>query len=84
MSKACLDHDGTSDHHPAQRVHVIGTSRGGGGGGVQLGIYIVRMCVSKSEGYGSLLRLQVNEMNQKMSFKMGVKFAAPFCMVRNY
>ena len=47
---------------------------GGGGGGGRLGINHARMCVSKSEGYGSFF---VNEMNEKMSFKMGVKFAVP-------
>ena len=29
-----------------------------------------------------LIRLQVNEMNEKMSFKMGVKFAVPVYMCR--
>ena len=33
------------------------------------------MCASKSEGNGSFLRLQLNEI---MSFNMGVKFAALF------
>ena len=42
------------------------------------------MCVSKSEGNGFFLRLQVNEMNEKMSFKKGVKFAASFHMGKNY
>ena len=28
--------------------------------------------------------LQVNEMNEKMSFKMGGKFAIPFYMGRNF
>ena len=36
----------------------------------------------ESEGYGSPSWLQVNEMNVKMSFKMGVKYAALFYMVR--
>ena len=40
-----------------------------------LGLNHARMCVSKSEG--------VNEMNEKMSFKMGVKCAASFCMGTN-
>ena len=35
-----------------------------------------RMCVSKSEGNGSFIWLQMNEMNEKISFKMGMKFAA--------
>ena len=41
-----------------------------------------RMCVSKMEGNGSLFRHQVNEMNEKLSFQMGVKFAAPLYMGR--
>ena len=39
--------------------------------------------VSKSEGNGVLFRLQVNEMNEKVSFKMGVKCAASFHMGKN-
>ena len=31
-----------------------------------------------------LFRLQVNEMNEKMSFKMGVKFAASFYLGKSY
>ena len=40
------------------------------------------VCV-ESEGYGSKVKdmwLQVNEMNEKISFNMGVKSAAPFHM----
>ena len=40
--------------------------------------------MSKSEGYGSLFGFQENEMNEKMSFKMGVKFLALFYMGRNF
>ena len=42
------------------------------------------MCVSKSKGNGFFFRLQVNEMNEKMSFKMGVKLAASFYMGKNF
>ena len=39
--------------------------------------------MSKSEGYGSLFGLtllKVNETNEKMSFKIGVKFAVSLNM----
>ena len=55
----------------------------GGGGGAprgRLGLNHARMCVFKSEGNGFFFRLQVNDMNEKMSFKIGVKFAALFDM----
>ena len=40
------------------------------------------MCVEKLRIWVPFL-LQMNEMNEKMSFKMGVKFAVPFfmCMI---
>ena len=38
--------------------------------------------MSKSEGYGSLFGLQVNEMNENISFNMGVKSTPPFHMHR--
>ena len=53
-----------------------------GWGGGRLGLNHARMCVSKIEGNGSLFRLQVNEMNERMSFKMGVKFAVQVYMGR--
>ena len=40
------------------------------------------MCVSKSEGNGFFFGL--NEMNEKMSFKKGVIFAASFNMGKNF
>ena len=43
------------------------------------------MCVSKIEGNGFFFfQLQVNEMNENMSFKMGVKFAASFYMGKKF
>ena len=47
-----------------------------------LGINYTHMCVIKREEYGSLFQLQVNEMNDKMSFKMGMKFAVPLYIGR--
>ena len=41
------------------------------------------MCVFKSEENGLLFRLQVNEMNEEMSLKMGAKCAASFYMDKN-
>ena len=42
----------------------------------RLGLNHVRMCVcQKVKGMGPFL-VQVNEMNQKISFNMGVKFAS--------
>ena len=46
---------------------------GGGGGGGRLGLNHARMCVK-----WVLFWLQGNEMNDGMSFKMGVKFATSF------
>ena len=46
--------DGASDQ---LGNHVDAESRGGGGG-VRLGINLARMCVSKSEGYGSLFSVK--------------------------
>ena len=41
------------------------------------------LCVCrKVKDMGPFFQLQVNEMNEKMSFKMGVKFAVPFYMGR--
>ena len=57
----------------------MGTPGGRGGGG-RLGLNRARMCVSKSEGNGFFFWLQVNELNEKMSFKMGVNFAVSFYM----
>ena len=37
------------------------------------------VCVQKGRKW-VLFRLQLNEMNEKMSFKMGVKFGASFYM----
>ena len=42
------------------------------------------MCVSKREGNEFFFRLQVNQMNEKMSFIMGVIFAASFIMGKNF
>ena len=50
-------------------------------GGGRLGINHARMCVQKRRIWVPL-RLQVNEMNEKISFKMGVKFAVPVYMDR--
>ena len=49
-------------------------------GGGRLGINHAGICVSKSEGYKSILRLKVNETNETMSFKIGVKFAVSLNM----
>ena len=46
-------------------------------------IKFARMCVSKSEGHGSFFRLQVSEMSENISLKMGVKFAASLNMGKN-
>ena len=50
---------------------------GGGEGGGRLGLNHARMCVQKC-GKWVLFWLQVNEMNEKMPFEMGAKFAALF------
>ena len=42
------------------------------------------MCVSKSEGNGFFFQVQVNQMNEKMSFKMSVKFAVSFYIGKNF
>ena len=42
------------------------------------------MCVSKNEGNGFFFRLEANEMNEKMSFKMGEKFAASYHMGKTF
>ena len=55
----------------------------GGGGGLGIN-HDARRCVLKSEGYESLFALQVNEMNEKMSFKVCAKFAVPFYMGRTF
>ena len=57
---------------------------GGWGGGGQLNLNHACVFVSKSEGNRFFFRLQVNEMNEKVSFKMGVKFAASFYMGKNF
>ena len=50
-----------------------------GGGGVRLGLdWPVCVCPNVKE-MGSF-QPQVNDMNEKMSFKMGIKFAASFYM----
>ena len=54
------------------------------GGGGLLGFKHARLCVSKMEGNGSFFWHQVNEMNEKLSIKMGVKFAAPVYMDRSF
>ena len=40
--------------------------------------------MSKSEGNGSFFRHQGNEMNENLSFKMGVRFAASLGMGENF
>ena len=56
---------------------------GGGGGGGLLGSNYAQMCVSKSEGHGSLYQLQGSEMSENISLKMGVEFAASLNMGKN-
>ena len=48
-----------------------------------IGSNYARMCVSKSEGHGSLYQLQGSEMSENISLKMGVEFAASRNMVKN-
>ena len=50
--------------------------------GGRLGLNHARICVSKSQGV--LFWVQLNEMNEKMSFKIGVRFAASFYMGKNF
>ena len=52
-------------------------------GGRGLGSNHAWMCVSKSEGNGSFFSLQGSEMIEKISLKMGVKFAASLNMGKN-
>ena len=40
--------------------------------------------MSKSEGNGLFFRLEVNEMNVKMPFKIGMKFAASVYMGEDF
>ena len=49
-----------------------------------LGLNHAQMCVSKSERNGLFFRLQVNEMNLKKSFKIGVNFAASVYMGKDF
>ena len=59
-------------HTPEHVCRYVGRSLGG-----RLGSNHARMCVSKNDVYGSLFRLQVNGMNEKISFEIGGKFAVP-------
>ena len=50
-----------------------------------LGINYARMCVLNSEGYGFLFSFKlVNEMNERMSFKMGIIFVISLRMGRTF
>ena len=60
---------------------VSGSVAGEGGGRLRLNHAC--MCVSKVKEMGSFW-LQENEMNEKMSFKMGVKFAASYDKGKNF
>ena len=68
----------------ATGVSIVCVCIPGGGGGDLVSIMPIIMCVFKSEGNGFFFRLQVNEMNEEMSFKMGAKFAASFYMGKNF
>ena len=52
----------------------LGKGRGG------LDSKYAQMCVSKSEGHCLFFSLEVSEMNEKISLKMGVKFAVSLNM----
>ena len=52
-------------------------------GGDLVSIMPVCVCLKVKE-MDSFLSLQVNELNEKMSFKMGVKFAASFYMGKSF
>ena len=54
-----------------------------GGGGATWYQPCLYVCVEKGRIWVPF-QLQVNEMNEKMSFKMGVKFAVPFFMGRTF
>ena len=41
------------------------------------------MCVSKREGQGSFLQLQVSEMSERNRFKIGAKLAVSLNMGKN-
>ena len=54
-----------------------------GGGGVLIGINHMPGCVCwKVRDMGIAFRPQMKEMNERMSFKMGVNFAVSFHMVK--
>ena len=53
--------------------------------GGRLGLKHARICVSKSEGNRSFFGIKLgNEMNEKFSFKMGMRFAASLDMGENF
>ena len=55
-----------------------------GGGGGRLGSNYARMCVSKSEGHGSLYGFKLgSEMSENSSLKMSARFAVSFNMGEN-
>ena len=60
---------------PGEREKGVALWTGGGGGGGGLGLKCVLMYVSNNEGYGSFFQLQVSEMSERISLKMGVNFA---------
>ena len=49
----------------------------GGGGGDLISNIHVRICVSRSEGNGSVFRHQANEMNENLSFDMDMSLLFP-------
>ena len=61
----------------------LGYGEDGPGGGRLVSNY-ARMCVSKSEGHGSLFSFNLeSEMSENISLKMGVEFAASLSMGRH-
>ena len=50
------------------------------GGGGQLGLNYVQICVSKSEGHGYFFRLLRSELSEDISLKLVVKIAASLNM----
>ena len=64
----------------AHTMHIPGVCLTGGGGLV----FIMPVCLCPKGRKWVLFRLQVNEMNEKLSFKMGVKFAASFYLGKSY
>ena len=64
-------------------LYFWGVGVGMGGGGAYSGSTMLRCCVCRKVKKEVLFRLQVNRINEMLSFKLGMEFASSVCMGEN-